>query len=77
MKMGAGHPTGHADRAQRLAAGDELAFRHRDRLEVEVRGVEPEPVVEDHESTGKEELGRQRDATAVRGDDCFSMACFI
>src|SRR5204863_5354910 len=59
----------HTDCAQRLAARDELAFRHRDRLEVEVRGVEPKSVVEDHESTGEEELGRQRDATAVRGDD--------
>ena len=62
MQVRASDPPGGPDRTHHVAALDAGPDRHAHLVEVEVEGEEAEPVVEDHEPTGEEVLGDERDA---------------
>jgi len=57
-------PTRRSHRPQGLSALDALTFDDRDRVEMEVGGVESEAVVEDDEPPWEEELADQSDLAA-------------
>src|SRR5947199_387576 len=56
-----------------LAALHALALGDRDRVEVEIGGMEPQTVVEDDQSAREEELGHERDLAGVDGNDGRSL----
>src|SRR5262249_62105812 len=65
MWVRAGSPTRLSNRPQGLTALDALTLGDRDRVEVEVGGVEPEAVVQNDEPSREEELAHESDFPGV------------
>src|SRR5207245_11524132 len=73
VKVRARGPSYRSHRPKSLAALHALALGDRDRVEVEIGGMEPQTVVEDDQSAREEELGHERDLAGVDGNDGRSL----